>query len=410
MSFIQTAEELEISKIKNVEIISSFSITNNDSKNSDIIAIAVYYDSGKQLCYSELDAPFAYFYSTVRRLYEEQKENIDIDKETKYLLETDYKPIDLKNIKEQYGTELKTVIPISNDINADIRIIKYIYERILSFLNRKVTVQSIKGLGKNFTLKYIEDGLTEQTYFVSLNDENKRKYIFPGIFEGKKELVIMIDNNNPLNITFASKDEIFYGSIKINDKVGTITESVYINGTLTYMNTDKLEIIENTPYDNILNKLNINGTKYLLPWGNIRIYAHKETKEKNAQIIDTISSIDILENGNIRITTNNTERLIIEKFKNVQGKINLKSIDETWITDIYFIGEDERYLILETTFLPSILARGVYKSSLAGRIFYKTYKASELNLESIDLDLTDVKRYQLMNESELKLIKRRGEE
>ncbi len=429
MEYIHQDEKLlEINKIKNIKAISLTSLMMTKDTNVGVPTIVCVYDDGvKTLCYSGIDKEFLHFYEIVRRVYETESKTRDIliDNETLSFLTTKVEDLKLDELKKEIGSISTKNRKINYKIKENemyFKMLKYVLEDILKFINRNVELKTLKGINKTFALIGTEDGLSKNFPFEYSYDEdfNKRIFIFPGIFNQFHELVINIIEDNPLKIEFSSPQEKLVGDIEyiVNGNKGFSSTTLYVDGECIYKKQKDLKILENNPYEEIFKLMGINGKCVVLPWGDARVVTNTLTTNEIEQSVTKITDFKINTSGtHISITETMVETLSKDNYRGIKGKLNITSLEEKKITNLYLVRcEEENYIIRETSFIPSLLGRGLYKSELAGNHFYKIYKVNANTLENLEPNsiqevLNEVeendKGYQLLNEFELKLLLRR---
>lgn len=415
----QDKELLEINEIKNLEAIN---LTNLMHKNDNIPVLIVTYDNGKKtLCYTSLDKYFIYFFEMVRRVYNEEKTTRRIFIEplvANFLKES---AINIKEIIKDIGeckTKTKKINYKIKENEMYYKILKYILEDLLKFLNKDLKITDIKGINKTFSLIGVLDGLNKIFPFKVKTENNKTTFIFPGMINGYEELIIEIEESDNLTINFFDRRHKLHGNItyNINEERGQSISTLYHEGKCIFKNIEDLES-PSEEYCAIFNLMKISGVAYILPWGDIRLI------NKKAQTEDGLTSIFVeiidfkinKDNTHAKIIRKSTNTLTTEIYKDLEldGTLKVTTLKEESVTNLYFINGEVKYIIRETSFEDSTLGRGLYKSWLANNHFYKIYKISGTNLLDMKIESEanineNVAGYQLLDEFELKLLLRRG--
>lgn len=398
---------LEISKIKNLESVKIDRLMDTREKE-DPGVIVVFYDDGKKtIAYSELESEYLYLFSTVRRVYNEEKNNrrIIIDDLSKKILESNEPKIELETLKQEIGS-----IGTSKKINYKIKTVEMYYnllkfglETLFKYFNRHIIITNIKGMNKHFKFIYKEDNLEKSMPFTFIEKEDGTlSFIFPGVFDNTKELYIDLKYDEKIEINIYDENY----KIHFNYEYITTTEygkeikSLYIGGILTSQIIESLEITSDKEIT------------YVLPWGDTRSVYYTKTNEELISV--TTKYIDYFESPNKdhkmtkekiikQVTKQGFRKKMLDGFYKIEGDLTLKTDDEIIITNYYLVDE---YIIKETTYLSTLLTRGKYKSELEGKTFYKILKQEETILNDVP---ENIKGYELINENELKLLLRRRE-
>lgn len=419
----QDKKILEINEIKNIESISLKSLMDSKDKNKYIPVLIVTFDNGtKTLTYTSLDTEFNYFFEMVRRVYNNEKNTrkILIDEETSLFLKENY--IDLDNILNEIGsckTKNKKINYKIKENEMYFKMLKYILEDLLKFLNKNLEITDIKGINNTFSLIGTIDGLPSSFPFKTKKENNKRIFIFPGLINELEELIIEIKESDVISIDFFDRKNKLHGShvYNINENKAHCISTLYNDGQCIFKKIEDLKKAQNQ-YKTVFNLMKINGSAYVLPWNDIRIVKKNiesvnEFKKEKEQIIDFKINKD---NTHIQIINRLEESLSTSNYRQVKldGLLKVTTLQEKSITNLYFVKGAENHLIRETSFEDFILGRGLYKSDLMGNHFYKVYKVFGSNLLDMTLDIKEyninenTQGYQLLDEFELKLLLKRG--
>ena len=345
---------IEISNIKNLQSI-KISTLMDTPENEDPGVIIVFYEDGKKsLIYSELDSVYLYFFSTIRRVYNEEKNkrNIYIDELSKKFLESNEPVIELNKLKAEIGSVgvEKKINYKKQNVEIHYNILKYLLENLFSYFNRKIEIINLKGMGEHFKLIYKEDGVEKSLPFnYKLNEDDNHTFIFPGIFESK-ELYIDINYNEKIIINLYdlnSKLHIIY-ECTTTTEFANISKSFYINGILNSKIIIELDRVENQEiYD-----YKINGITYKLPWLDFRTVTSEVLEEE--LLVETTEYTDYFKYNEheqirkkiVRYITKKGYGKNLEGFYKIKGDLKLQTDDEIIITNYYKL---ESYLIKETT-------------------------------------------------------------
>lgn len=408
---------LEISNIKNLQSITITTLMDTKENKDPSLIIAFYDDGKKSLSYCEFDKEYKYFFSTVRRVYSEEKlkRKIYIDNLSKNILEANEPKIELDKLKSQIGSigENKKINYNIYEVERHYNILKYLLEKLFTHFNKHIEIKSLKGMNKHFKFTYKEEILEENLQFTFIEkDNNNYTFIFPGIFTNNKELYIDLEYKEKIIAKIHDKEEQFLISYEVETTpdYGKITESLFINGLLSSKIINELESIEKPKlYD-----YELEGTTYILPWNDTRSIVLE--KNENELITETVKYQDYFNyNNHIQIRKMIIQYITKKGYKKeqagvykIKGDLKIQTDDELIITNYYKV---DNYIIKETTFISNGLSRGIFKSELEGKSFYKIYELKDKNtLEPINEEIIkNIKGYELINEKELKLlIKRRG--
>lgn len=407
---------LEISNIKDLKKILILNLMGTKDIY-DVAAIVVFYENGcKSLIYSELDEEYFYFFSTIRRVYIEEKDrrNIEIDELSKKLLEENEPKIELDKLKKEIGTIGGNKKINYNKLQVEMyyNILKYLLEELFVFFNRNIDIKCLLGMSKHFRFTYVENKLEHYMPFTyKEEDSTKVKFIFPGIFNNNRELYINLEFNEVLTATICDREGklVIKYEVSITEKFGKITKYVFLNGVLdSKVIIDLDSSKECTIYDK-----KIDGIVYYLPWNDLRsIKIDLTGEEVKSNIIKYTDYFKYGTNVQIRekIIQNVIKKGLFTKDKEVykiKGDISLRIDDELIITNFYKV---DHYVIKEVTFIGNHLTRGIFKSELEGKTFYKIYNLVDDNLleELLTQVKESVKGYELMNERELKKLLKRS--
>lgn len=407
---------IEISNIKDIQSIKIDRLMDTEDI-LDPILIVLFYDNGrKSLVYTESENEFLYFFSTIRRVYNEEKNkrNIYIDKLSKEFLESKEPNIELAKLKNkigQYGTT-KKINYKKQEIEIYYNLLKHILEDLFKYLNRHIEIKGIKGFGKHQKLIFEEEGLEKYLSF-NINGENGEYHLtFPGIIKNK-ELYIDINYNEKIQIKIYDYEEkiiISYEIITTKD-YGKIIKTIITNGTLSSKIINELE---QTKPEEIYDYELSEGVTYKLPWGVRTINTTTRTNELKSETTKYTDYFNYNNHTQIRektveyLTKKGFGKRLTDGFYKIKGDLKIQVDNRIIITNYYKL---DNYLIKETTFLSHHLTRGIYKSCLEGKTFYKAYILTEENTYMpLQTEIQEnIKGYELINERELKLLIKRSE-
>lgn len=437
---IQNEKYMEINEIKDILSISVYDMINsrNVKEYSGVMGILVFYGDGKYLNYTQNEEEFLYFFETVRRVYESEKNsrNIYADELTKYFLDSMNPSLVIKDIKSDIGnigTQNKKIYYRIKEVESDYKILEFVMENFLSFLGRNVDIVNVKGIGTNFALEMYENNLLKKLEFkYKAESDLKSMYIFKGIINGNKELYVSIDYSDGLLINLYDTSNRVKCVHKIDKKSCSLVTEMYIDGECKLRKFESLEqYSENIPY---LNEEENSYNKYILPWKDIVLL--NEVNKSDSMVLENRKDIELTEDGvkvvnledqvlkfgeNVKslIYINNSEthfRVIRQSETLKSGytpslyklsNVTLRTCEEASITNYYFVGND--FVVKETSFVPTLLGSGVYKSELEGKSFYKVYRVLDREVcEEYNTVKEGVQGYQLLDKTELKLVLGRG--
>lgn len=436
---LQSDNYQKINELKNIISINIYDMINpkNIRAYSGVIGLIVFCENGETLNYNENDKEFVYFFETVRRIYENEKNtrHIFIDEQTEFFLDSLNPLTEIKNIKSQIGligTSYKKIFYKTKELETEYNVLKYILENLMEFLGRNIDLTQMSGVGSNFSFKMLEDGIIKKLYFKYIShSELKSTLIFRDIMNDFNEFYIHIDYTNGLEIKFNDSNNTLLGIHKIDKKSHSLITEMYIEGECKLKKYTKLEAIDTEVYSEYLSEEENNFKKFILPWKDI-ILIH-ESVEESETLLKQRQNIELTTEG-VKVLKVSDETLKFEKseekfiyiserpnhIKIIRwcevtkteyspslyklSKISLKTQVETSITNYYIV--NEKFLVKETSYIPSLLGSGIYKSELEGRSFYQIIDL--INDKEYNIVKESVQGYQLLDENELKLVLGRG--
>lgn len=437
---LQSEKYLKINDIKNISSIKIYDMVNpkNPQVYSGTMGLLVFYEDGNLLNYTQDEEEFVYFFETVRRIYNSEKKSrhIDIDNETEYFLDSLNPSEDINVIKANVGsigTTNKKIYYKIKEVETHYNILEYVIENLMSFLGRNVDIVGVSGIGSNFALKMYENSFKKNLEFKYINkSELKSICIFKGIIDGIKELYVEINYEDGFQVKFYDYNKSIIGIHRFDKNNCSLVTEIYINGECKSRKYDRLEKSDiNSPY---LTFEENNYDKYVLPWGDMILQNEKENTSET--VLKDRKDIELTENG-IKVTnledktlkflevrktfiyvySNDLHSKVIRQEEVVKSeyspslyklsRVTLKTCEETSITNYYVL--NGKYVVKETSFVHSILGSGIYKSELEGKSFYKVYQVLDNKInEEYSIVKEGVQGYQLLDESELRLVLGRG--
>ena len=436
---LQSDKLLKINEIKDITSIGVYDIMNpkNFNSNVGILGLCVFCKDGRCFNYTQNEEEFVYFFETVRRVYESEKDNknIYLDDNAKYFLNSFEPALELDNIKSKIGnvgTVNKKIYYNIKEVEMLYNILEYVLENFLSFLGRNVDIVDVKGIGSNFVLKMYENNVLKNLHFsFSKESDLKSICVFKGIIDGAKELYLEVSYEDGIEVTFYDSNKVIVGSHSFNRCSYTFVTELYINGERKLFNHDTLNKIDKD--FQFLSGEENNFDKLVLPWGDVILLNESETLED--QLLSDRRDIELSENGLIvtkledailskknvcnsfvYVSSNYNHVRVIRQntiVKSLFGpnlfkldKVSIKTCEEFSVTNYYVVADN--CVVKESYFVPSLLGSGVYKSDLEGRFFYKVLSLNENELLEYNTVKEGVQGYQLLDENELKLILGRG--
>lgn len=437
---VQNEKYMEINEIKDISSIRVYNLINPENvlEYSNIMGILVFYGSGKDLNYIQNDEEFLYFFETVRRVYESEKNSRHIyaDELTKYFLDSMNPSLIIKDIKSNIGnigTQNKKIYYIIKEVESNYNILEFVLENFLSFLGRNVDIVHVKGMGTNFALEMYENNLLRKLEFkYKAESDLKSMYVFKGIINGNKELYVSIDYSDGLLINLYDSSNRVKCVHRLDKKTSSLVTEMYIDGECKLRKFESLEQYgENIPY---LNEEENSYNKYILPWKDIVLL--NEVNKNDSMVLENRKDIELTEDGvkvvnledqvlkfseNVKsliyVSSSETHFRVIRQSETLKSgytpslyklsNVTLRTCEEASITNYYFVGDD--FVVKETSFVPTLLGSGVYKSELEGKNFYKVYRVLDSEVcEEYNNVKEGVQGYQLLQKTELKLVLGRG--
>jgi len=435
---LQSDKYFEINDIKDISSIKIYDMINpkNPLVYSGVVGMIVFYNGGKSLNYIQGDEEFSYYFDTVRRIYDSEKNrrSILVDSETEYFLNS-FNNDDINKIKAKVGnvgTFNKKIYYKIKQVESIYNILEYVIENLMEFLGRNVDVVGVKGMGSNFVLKMYENNVRRNLEFKFISESDlKHICIFKGIIDGVRELYVEINYENSIQVTFYDYKRSILGihSFDINSR--SFVTQIYINSECKLNKYDRLNLSEvNSPY---ISDYENSYLKYMLPWGDMILLDEKETTSemilkdrkdiefsaygvKVTNIEDKVLELSEIKKSLIYVSSSKLHTSVIRHNEVIKSedsprlyklnKITLRTCVERSITNYYVNGD---YVVKETFFVPSVLGSGVYKSELEGKSFYKVYRVVDDKVyEEYNTVKEGVQGYQLLDSSELRLILGRG--
>lgn len=437
---VQNEKYMEINEIKDISSIHVYNLINPENvlEYSNIIGILVFYGSGKDLNYIQNDEEFLCFFETVRRVYESEKNSRHIyaDELTKYFLDSMNPSLIIKDIKSNIGnigTQNKKIYYRIKEVESNYNILEFVLENFLSFLGRNVDIVHVKGMGTNFALEMYENNLLRKLEFkYKAESDLKSMYVFKGIINGNKELYVSIDYSDGLLINLYDSSNRVKCVHRLDKKTCSLVTEMYIDGECKLRKFESLEQYgENIPY---LNEEENSYNKYILPWKDIVLL--NEVNKNDSMVLENRKDIELTEDGvkvvnledqvlkfseNVKsliyVSSSETHFRVIRQSETLKSgytpslyklsNVTLRTCEEASITNYYFVGDD--FVVKETSFVPTLLGSGVYKSELEGKNFYKVYRVLDSEVcEEYNNVKEGVQGYQLLQKTELKLVLGRG--
>lgn len=437
---VQNEKYMEINEIKDISSIHVYNLINPENvlEYSNIMGILVFYGSGKDLNYIQNDEEFLYFFETVRRVYESEKNSRHIyaDELTKYFLDSMNPSLIIKDIKSNIGnigTQNKKIYYRIKEVESNYNILEFVLENFLSFLGRNVDIVHVKGMGTNFALEMYENNLLRKLEFkYKAESDLKSMYVFKGIINGNKELYVSIDYSDGLLINLYDSSNRVKCVHRLDKKTSSLVTEMYIDGECKLRKFESLEQYgENIPY---LNEEENSYNKYILPWKDIVLL--NVVNKSDSMVLENRKDIELTEDGvkvvnledqvlkfseNVKsliyVSSSETHFRVIRQSETLKSgytpslyklsNVTLRTCEEASITNYYFVGDD--FVVKETSFVPTLLGSGVYKSELEGKNFYKVYRVLDSEVcEEYNNVKEGVQGYQLLQKTELKLVLGRG--